>query len=352
MNLLVAAVLTVFHLKSVEMSSPKALQSKTLRLNDDYAAPAEQAVTVEPVDRVDYSEPLESSCEIVRPSTPVENVDHSNYEDSFESTVSSAKHSLWNVSSKEARTFLNFPRVILQGSVPGKIALTFDDGLSLNTLKVLEVLREYGIKATFFILGNKLEKEFIDDGADGEEKRTPQQLIDQILAEGHEVASHSFSHPSFLELEDEQIIQEMTKTAINFEKLIGKKPRLMRPPYGYLDRRVADLLDELGFFIILWSVDTQDWKEDTALAIDNFKHLVNPDALNSSEIVLMHDNQKRINVYLREIIKHAQELGFTFAKVSEILGGINPYFCGEQEARKIKSKNYLRTRDHEVSSSF
>ena len=234
---------------------------------------------------------------------------------------------LWNVSVKEAQSAHSQPRVIHEGVGKGEIALTFDDGVSLNTLKVLRILREFGIKATFFIIGEKLEKDFIADGA--ELKKTPKEIIDLILAEGHEIAAHCYSHPDFLQLSDQEITEQMQKTAELFKSLSGKVPRFMRPPYGYADRRVADVLNDLGYFIVRWSIDTQDWREDTELAVSNFKRAAKPAEQGSSEIVLMHDNQSQIDVYLPQIIEHARSLGYKFVKLSESLGGINPYFVPE-----------------------
>ncbi len=245
------------------------------------------------------------------------------------------KEKLWNVSVKEAQKKQDFPRVILHGRCPGRLALTFDDGLSLNTLKVLKILRENNIKATFFILGEKLAKDLIQDGPEWE-ILTPKELIDLIISEGHEVASHSFSHPNFLQLSNEEIVEQMEKTGDQFKALISDNPRFMRPPYGYLDLRVIQILEELGYFIICWSIDTDDWKVGTEewraepqFAIDNFKRRINPDCSKYSGIVLMHDNHGKIHEYLPKIIEHARELGYEFSKVSEILGGVNPFFEAE-----------------------
>lgn len=214
-------------------------------------------------------------------------------------------------------------RVIHRCKEPGQIALTFDDGVSVNTLQVLDILHQNNIKATFFIIGHKLDKEKVDDGPEGV-SITPKEVIEKIIAEGHVVGSHSYTHPDFTRLYEHGIIDELSKTSAAFEKLIGQKPRFFRPPYGYVTSRVLAILKKLNYVTIRWSIDTDDWKGDAKLSIDKFKMKIT--SRQSPEIVLMHDNQSKIHEYLPEIIRHAKSKGYKFVTMAECLQDEKLYF--------------------------
>lgn len=99
------------------------------------------------------------------------------------------------------------------------VALTFDDGPNPKTTPMLlDILKKYNAKATFFILGQNIP---------GNEE-----IVKRMVAEGHEVANHSWSHPNFKTLSPEQIKQEVEQTQSALEKITGRRPTMIRPPYG------------------------------------------------------------------------------------------------------------------------
>ena len=247
---------------------------------------------------------------------------------------------IWNKPVREVHDLMGFPSVITKCHKKGDLALTFDDGLSAVTLDVIEMLKREKVTATFFIIGQTLELRTIGN-------RQPTAILEALLENSHELASHSYSHPNFNDYWPEGIECEMNKTAGLFDSLIGRKPRFMRPPFGNASERTIKALHNLGYFIINWNADTNDWlhKNTPERALLEFHNKVpslahlkmiqlqkgpNQKAalLNAldSKIVLMHDILPNIVDYGPKIIAHARALGYNFVTMSECLGGVNPYF--------------------------
>lgn len=238
---------------------------------------------------------------------------------------------------------LNIPQVIERCINLGDIALTFDDGISKYTRQVLEILEEENVKATFFILGNTLD--------DPKNQQVVNEVLDKMKADGHTISSHSYSHPNFDDLWPEGIQCEMDKTKGLFLERLGKAPRFMRPPFGNINSQSIKSLNDLGYFIIKWNLDTNDWMytEAPEKSFSEFREKL-PDqskindikyhkrgltelgvktmmkALLDSKIVLMHDVNPGIIPALPRLIKYAKELGYRFVSMEECLGGLNPYF--------------------------
>lgn len=124
-------------------------------------------------------------------------------------------------------------------------ALTFDDGPSRYTPALLDALAEYGIKATFFMLGKNVQ--------------LFPEIVRRIQAEGHEIGNHSWSHPNLRTLSLEKLREQLCNTDRALRDL-GVTPLYMRPPYGAFDDRVVEVANELGIDIVLWSLDSYDWK--------------------------------------------------------------------------------------------
>ena len=188
-------------------------------------------------------------------------------------------------------------------------ALTFDDGPSRYTPHILDVLRENGIPATFFMLGKNV-------------KIYPQH-VQRIVAEGHEVGNHSFSHPNLRRIARERKLEEIELT----DKLLrdlGANPLYMRPPYGSYDKDVVDIARRLGVTVVLWSVDSQDWKRRPA----NYAHIVNavgrifpPGEMRG--ILLFHDPLKTTAADLPKIISDLRAGGCQrFVTVSEYINSV------------------------------
>lgn len=149
------------------------------------------------------------------------------------------------------------------------ISLTFDDGPNpITTPRLLTILREKNVKASFFMLGQNIV--------------TNPELVRQVADEGHSIGSHSYSHPNLTTLAPEDIKTQVQATDQAIAAATGKIPTDFRPPYGAVDRTSAEIIDRP---IIQWSVDSEDWKtKDTPKII---KRVMKTSYNNS--IILMHD---------------------------------------------------------------
>jgi peptidoglycan-N-acetylglucosamine deacetylase len=136
-----------------------------------------------------------------------------------------------------------------------EVALTFDDGPSLEwTPPILDLLRDHGARATFFVLGSAIA---------GREA-----ILERAVAEGHELANHAFSHEDPTLLADGLLSAELEHTSALLEAVAGKRPRYFRPPYAATDYRVADVARAAGLErTVLRSVDPADWNEPDPNAI-------------------------------------------------------------------------------------
>ncbi|KAI9139516.1 hypothetical protein BKA69DRAFT_1014904, partial [Paraphysoderma sedebokerense] len=105
------------------------------------------------------------------------------------------------------------------------------------------------VKTTFFVIGSNIANPGMREVLIDADRR------------GHDIASHSFTHSNFLTLSDQQIQEEITKTEDAIFNAIGKRPRYFRPPFGAMDGRVANIVKSMGYKIILWNLDTNDWRQ-------------------------------------------------------------------------------------------
>lgn len=182
-----------------------------------------------------------------------------------------------------------------------RVALTFDDGPNpATTTQILDTLKRHNIKATFFILGQNVP---------GNEA-----LLKRMVAEGHEVANHSYTHPNLTGLSTEQVKEEINKTQEVIKAACGKTPTIMRPPYGEVNQAV---MQAMKLPAIYWSVDSQDWKSRNSAAIlAEVKAQTQPGG-----IILMHDIHQPTADALESVIQHLQSQGYGFATVSDLCGG-------------------------------
>lgn len=136
----------------------------------------------------------------------------------------------------------------LSGTAKEKsIALTFDDGPDERfTPQVLDMLKAYGVKATFFVLGKKAEAH--------------PAIVKRMIREGHIVGNHSYRHPLFTKLPVDQFAQEIGQTEEVLNRLIGYRPKLLRPPYGEIDEEQLLWAKNSGYVVVNWNVDSLDWK--------------------------------------------------------------------------------------------
>lgn len=194
--------------------------------------------------------------------------------------------------------------VELAPRIPRKVALTFDDGPdAYYTSTILDILLAEGVQATFFVVGEYVE-------------RHPE-LVVRMFNEGHVIANHSNTHKDLGLLSNEDIINlELDPTSKLIESLTGFYPMIMRPPYGSLRADSVHYLKEAGWQIVRWSLDTFDWDsrrnqpEQIITRIQGQHH--------NRAIVLMHCNGPATTRVLPDIIKTLRDLGYEFVTVTQL----------------------------------
>lgn len=194
------------------------------------------------------------------------------------------------------------------------VALTFDDGPdSKVTPQILQALKEFDAKATFFMLSQNV-------------KANPE-IAKQVVAEGHEAANHSISHANLNTVGVDKIKSEILDSQSVIEEITGVKPALFRPPFGEFNQTVTNIASESGQAITMWSVDTLDWKYRNANTIyDNI--ITNT---NDGSIVLLHDIHQTTADALPNVLSKLKDDGFEFVTVTELLphisaDGAGPYY--------------------------
>lgn len=182
------------------------------------------------------------------------------------------------------------------------LALTFDDGPHPElTPKLLDILRQKGVRATFFVLGSNVAKY--------------PEIARRIVAEGHEIANHSYSHPALTKLGSARLNDEVGGTCDIIQQVTGRRPASMRPPYGALNASVEHaLLQNYGLNIVLWSVDPLDWKRPGASEVG--RRLVA--GARPGAILLAHDIHPGTIEAIPEVITQLKAQGYTFATVGQL----------------------------------
>ncbi|MGC3994943.1 MAG: polysaccharide deacetylase family protein [Propionicimonas sp.] len=182
------------------------------------------------------------------------------------------------------------------------VALTMDDGPVANTSKVLDLLRKKKVHATFFVLGQNA--------------RLHPGLVRRMLAEGHAVGNHSWNHPQFWKMSRAAIARQLDRTDALLKRITGKKPRLVRPPYGEVDARVRRIATAGGQSLVLWDVDPDDWRDhDADLVVRRVLHHAR-----RGSIILTHDVWPTTRHAYARIIDGLEERGFTLVTVPQLLG--------------------------------
>lgn len=188
------------------------------------------------------------------------------------------------------------------------IALTFDDGPHATlTPKLLDILKEKGVKATFFVLGQCVEAN--------------PDVLQRAVAEGHEIGNHSWDHKAFPKVGASGLTSQITNTNAAIEKAGGPKPTLVRPPYGATNSAITKRLnEEFGLKVIMWDVDPLDWK------VRNSEHVRSEilKGTKSGSIVLAHDIHPTTVAAMPQTIDELKAKGFQFVTVSELLAMDRP----------------------------
>ena len=198
---------------------------------------------------------------------------------------------------------------VVEGSISKKeidpekpmVALTFDDGPSLHTDRLLDIFARYGGKGTFFVLGNLIDSR----------KNT----VLRIINEGHEIGNHSWNHRQLTNLSDEEIKDQIMMTRAKIYDVSGVDCRIVRPPYGACNDAVRAVGASVGVSFVNWSVDTLDWKSKNAVAVHN--EIMS--SVSDGAIILCHDLHKTTVDAMETVVPELIEKGYQLVTVSELM---------------------------------
>lgn len=183
------------------------------------------------------------------------------------------------------------------------VAITFDDGPEPElTPRLLEILDERGVKATFYLVG--------------ENARRHPEVVAQIDAGGHELGNHTWSHRFLTTQTARSIRRELRTTDDAISEVLGRSPATLRPPYGAVTRSLAGWAqDEFGYRTILWSVDAADWESPSPdVVVDRIVSGTGP-----GSIILAHDPLPHTVAAMPETLDRLLAAGYRFVTISDLI---------------------------------
>ena len=199
-----------------------------------------------------------------------------------------------------------------------QVSVSFDAAWGADdTDELLRILKENGVKATFFLCGYWVEK-------------YPEE-VKKIAAEGHDLGNHSATHPHMSRISSEEIAQELQKCHENVKKLTGVEMELFRPPFGEYDNHVIETAEQNRYYTIQWDVDSLDWKEQGAET--EIRQVLEHKHLGNGSIILFHNDAKYTPKVLDTILKGIKEKGFEIVPISQLIHREN--FEMDHEGRQI-----------------
>lgn len=179
------------------------------------------------------------------------------------------------------------------------VALTFDDGPHKQyTEKLLDGLKERGVKATFFLIGESIE---------GNEE-----LVKRMSDDGHLIGNHTYHHVQLTKETKEEALEEIKLTNQKIYEVTGKEPTYIRPPFGSWSEELAE---EINMTPVLWNVDPTDWKTQNcqSVTVHILKHV------RDSDIILLHDIFSTSVDAALQVVDKLQEKGYTFVTVEDLM---------------------------------
>lgn len=181
------------------------------------------------------------------------------------------------------------------------LALTFDDGPSAHTDRLLDIFANHGGKGTFFVVGNLIDSR--------------KSTLKRIATEGHEIGNHSWDHRQLTNLSDEEVKDQIMMTRAKIYDVSGMDCCIVRPPYGACNDSVREIGAEIGISFVNWSVDTLDWKTKNADAV--YKEIMQE--ASDGAIILCHDLHKTTVEAMERVIPELIAKGYQLVTVSQLM---------------------------------
>lgn len=181
------------------------------------------------------------------------------------------------------------------------VSISFDAAWGADkTLQILDVCDAYNVKATFFLVGFWVDK-FPD-------------MVAEIERRGHEIGTHSQTHPQMSKLSQSQVESELTASCNKIVAITGKPVTVFRPPFGDYNNQLLTVAENLGLYTIQWSIDSLDWKGISAQQIASRVNMSK-----QGDIILCHNNSDHIVQALPAIFLALQAKGLTFVPIGELI---------------------------------
>lgn len=197
-----------------------------------------------------------------------------------------------------------------------KASLSFDAAWgNEDTQELINILAKYNVKATFFVVGEWVDKY--------------PKSVKALSDAGHEIMNHSDTHPDMVNISKEEMSKEIESCNDKIEKVTGKRPILFRAPYGSYNNTLIDCIEEKGMYCIQWDVDSLDWKDYSADKIYNRV----TGRVKEGSICLFHNAAKHTPEALPSIIEKLQSDGYTLVPISELI--YKGEFTLDHEGRQI-----------------
>ncbi|MEH7335233.1 DUF4309 domain-containing protein [Neobacillus drentensis] len=216
--------------------------------------------------------------------------------------------SAWDKMLQWRKQIVNFSKgqenVYINGPNVKRVALTFDDGPDASIISaIIDILDKYKVTGNFFFVGSNVEKH--------------PDVVKKAYENGNLILNHSYSHVDLTKLNNQEIQSQLEKTEDAIAAIIGARPAILRPPYGETNNQVADIAQQEGYSIVIWSIDTLDWSQKEASNI--VKNVV--DNVRNGEIILMHSTpeQTETKKALPIIIEELQKKNFEIVGLDKLL---------------------------------
>lgn len=183
-----------------------------------------------------------------------------------------------------------------------EVALTIDTAFGNDkTQAILDILDEYNVKATFFVVGLWA--------------RENPDLLTEIIKAGHEVQNHSMTHERYPDMEVTDVLADAQAAQTLLDEATGKKANIIRLPFGAFDDKTLKILQDNGFIPVKWSVDGEDWKTQ------DIKEVYNNVIKNTKggDIIMLQNNTVGAEGALSDIIAHLLDKGYEFKTISDLI---------------------------------
>ena len=212
-------------------------------------------------------------------------------------------HEQPDVGSENRRILEENNGICLGNSETKTIYLTFDEGYEAGyTEEILKILKQNDVKATFFLTAHYVN--------------TQENLVKQMIEEGHIIGNHTVNHKSMPSLTEEEIKKEVMDLHQSVYEKFGYEMKYIRPPKGEFSEKTLQVTNTLGYENVMWSFAHEDWNEEKQPDEEKAKNKI-LNNLHNGEIMLLHGNSKTNMNILDGVIKEAKNMGYVFKSLDE-----------------------------------